>query len=75
MEHTSMQVGRQANTRQLSELNQLYLDTLANWSTNALQSQYSAQVAYNLPMDMLANVPHVNAPELESLGFGHLVDG
>jgi len=46
-----------------------------NWTTKALQSQYSAQVVYNLPMDMLANVPHVNAPECESLGFGHLIDG
>jgi len=41
----------------------------------SLQSQFSAQVSYNLPMDMLANVPHVNAPELESLGFNHLIDG
>ncbi|KAK5738056.1 hypothetical protein LTR17_006299 [Elasticomyces elasticus] len=24
---------------------------------------------------MLANVPHVNAPKCESLGFGHLIDG
>ena len=59
----------------LTELNQIYLGTLSNWSVNSLQSQFSAQVVYNLPMDMLANVPHVNAPECESLGFNHLIDG
>ncbi|KAK3647114.1 hypothetical protein LTR56_008282 [Elasticomyces elasticus] len=59
----------------LTELNQIYLASFANWTTQALQSQYTAQVSYNLPMDMLANVPHVNAPECESLGFGHLIDG
>ncbi|KAK3641355.1 hypothetical protein LTR56_011383 [Elasticomyces elasticus] len=59
----------------LTELNQIYLDAFANWTTQSLQSQYTAQVSYNLPMDMLANVPHVNAPECESLGFGHLIDG
>lgn len=41
----------------------------------SLESQFSAQVVYNLPMDMLANVPDVNAPECESLGFNHLIDG
>lgn len=59
----------------LTELNQIYLGTLSNWTMDSLQSQFSAQVVYNLPMDMLANVPHVNAPECESLGFVHLIDG
>ncbi|KAK4555453.1 hypothetical protein LTR86_007205 [Recurvomyces mirabilis] len=59
----------------LTDLNQIYLDAFTNWSTSSLQCQYSAQVVYNLPMDMLANVPHVNAPECESLGFNHLIDG
>lgn len=59
----------------ITELNQIYLDTLSNWTVASLQSQFSAQVVYNLPMDMLANVPHVNAPECESLGFNHLIDG
>ena len=40
----------------------------------SLQSQFSAQVVYNLPMDMLANIPDVNAPECESLGFSHIID-
>ncbi|KAI5370266.1 Putative Galactose-binding-like domain superfamily [Septoria linicola] len=40
----------------------------------ALESQFSAQVVYNLPMDMLANIPAVNAPECESLGSDHVID-
>lgn len=59
----------------LTELYQIYLGTLSNWSMNALESQFSAQVAYNLYLDMLADVPYVNAPETESLGFNHLIDG
>ncbi|KAK4539121.1 hypothetical protein LTR36_001465 [Oleoguttula mirabilis] len=47
----------------LTELNQIYLSTFANWSMESLQSQFSAQVVYNLPMDMLANVPYVHAPD------------
>lgn len=31
-------------------------------------------MAYNLPMDMLANIPAVNGPETESLGFNHVID-
>ena len=41
---------------------------------DSLKSQFSAQVVYNLPMDMLANIPDVNAPECESLGFSHVID-
>ena len=59
---------------QLTELNQIYLQTLSHWATSSLESQFSAQVVYNLPMDMLANVPSVNAPECESLGFDHIID-
>ncbi|CAK4033904.1 Hypothetical predicted protein [Lecanosticta acicola] len=58
----------------LTELNKIYLATLRNWSHDSLQSQFSAQVGYNLPMDMLANIPTVNAPECESLGFNHVID-
>ncbi|KAF2172380.1 hypothetical protein M409DRAFT_50088 [Zasmidium cellare ATCC 36951] len=58
----------------LTLLNRVYLETLTNWSIDALESQFSAQVAYNLPMDMLANVPSVNGPECESLGFNHVID-
>ncbi|CAK1355414.1 hypothetical protein CB0940_00861 [Cercospora beticola] len=58
----------------LTDLNRDYLDILRDWSQETLQSQFSAQVSYNLPMDMLANIPSVNAPECESLGFDHVID-
>jgi len=52
-----------------------YVATLTRWANDYLDLQYSAQIAYNLPMDVLADVPYVDAPELESLGFSHLIDG
>ncbi|KAJ5769407.1 secreted protein [Penicillium odoratum] len=58
----------------LTELNAEYLEALTKWS-NDLGVQFSAQVVYNLPMDMLANVPYVNAPECETLGFSENIDG
>lgn len=59
---------------QLTELNQLYLSTLRDWATTSLHSQFSAQAGYNLPLDMLALLPTLNAPETESLGFNHDID-
>jgi hypothetical protein len=52
-----------------------YLQELTSWVTSKLNLQMSAQVSYNLPMDMEANVPFVNAPECESLQFADNVDG
>lgn len=60
---------------QLTELNQIYLQTLSNWAETTLGMQFSAQVVYNLPMDMLANIPYVNAPECETLAFLGNIDG
>lgn len=51
----------------------LYLDTLRNW-TNSLGFQMSAQVGYNIPEDMLAIIPSLNAPECESLDFSSNID-
>ncbi|OJI87448.1 hypothetical protein ASPTUDRAFT_137504, partial [Aspergillus tubingensis CBS 134.48] len=51
-----------------------YLQTFTDWLHKELHLQYSAQVSYNLPMDMEANVPVVDAPECESLQFGDSVD-
>lgn len=45
-----------------------------DWA-NSLGMQFSSQVVYNLPMDMLANIPLVDGPECETLGFNHLIDG
>ncbi|KAJ5754131.1 uncharacterized protein N7511_008284 [Penicillium nucicola] len=52
-----------------------YLKELTKWITSKLELQMSAQVSYNLPMDMEANIPFVNAPECESLQFGNNIDG
>ncbi|KAH7245011.1 hypothetical protein BKA59DRAFT_526423 [Fusarium tricinctum] len=49
--------------------------TLNDWANEYLDVQFSAQPAYNLPIDMLGSIPYVDAPECESLGFNHLVDG
>ncbi|GKZ38031.1 hypothetical protein AbraIFM66950_009945 [Aspergillus brasiliensis] len=57
----------------LTELNADYLTSLTQWS-NDLGIQFSAQVVYNLPMDMLANIPYVNGPECETLGFSENID-
>ncbi|PQE27097.1 secreted protein [Rutstroemia sp. NJR-2017a WRK4] len=57
----------------LTELNRVYLKTLTDWS-ESLGIQFSAQVGYNLPMDMQANIPYVNAPECETLGLAHSID-
>jgi hypothetical protein len=36
--------------------------------------KFSSQVLYNLPLDVLANVPFVDVPEGESLGFSDEID-
>ncbi|KAJ5670799.1 uncharacterized protein N7477_006162, partial [Penicillium maclennaniae] len=52
-----------------------YLKELTSWINTKLNLQTSAQVSYNLPMDMEANIPYVNTPECESLQFGDNIDG
>ncbi|KAF2169395.1 hypothetical protein M409DRAFT_20615 [Zasmidium cellare ATCC 36951] len=54
-------------------LNQDYLNGLTEFA-NSIGMQSSAQVAYNFPLDMLSNVPRVDAPECETLGFSHTID-
>lgn len=58
----------------LTTLNAEYLTTLTRWA-HSIGMQSSTQVVYNLPMDMLANIPDVDAPETETLGFAHNIDG
>ncbi|OCL07765.1 hypothetical protein AOQ84DRAFT_408338 [Glonium stellatum] len=58
----------------LTELYGEYLTTLANWANDYLNVQFSAQVSYNLAMDMQSNIAKVNGPECESLGFNHNID-
>ncbi|KAH8812100.1 hypothetical protein F5884DRAFT_302871 [Xylogone sp. PMI_703] len=52
-----------------------YLTTLTSWAENYLGLKFSAQISYNLPMDMLSNIPSVDVPECESLDFSDLIDG
>ena len=59
----------------LTNLYGMYLDTLESWAEDYLNLQFSAQVSYNLPMDMQQNIPLVGGTECESLGFNHLIDG
>ncbi|KAF2113084.1 hypothetical protein BDV96DRAFT_150975 [Lophiotrema nucula] len=54
---------------------QIYEETINKWVEEYLNLQFSAQLSYNLPMDMLANIPSVDAPETESLDFSDLIDG
>jgi hypothetical protein len=51
-----------------------YYDTFVNWTNSYLGLQFSGQIGYNLPTDMLANVARVNAPETETLSFGNNID-
>lgn len=57
----------------LLELNRMYLDSLREFM-NSLGVQLSTQVGYNLPADMEAQIPNVNAPECETLDFSNNVD-
>ncbi|KAL2004612.1 hypothetical protein VTN00DRAFT_3348 [Thermoascus crustaceus] len=59
----------------LAELYAEYLTALNSWAEEYLDIQFSAQVSYNMAMDMQHNIPNVDAPECESLGFNHLIDG
>ncbi|KAL1856677.1 hypothetical protein Plec18167_009116 [Paecilomyces lecythidis] len=58
----------------LNEGYQDYLSHIENWSEQIGIRGFSAQPAYNLPLDMLADVPLLTAPELESLGFDNTID-
>ncbi|KAL4803123.1 hypothetical protein BDV18DRAFT_153809 [Aspergillus unguis] len=53
---------------------QSYLSALTNW-TESLGLAFSAQVSYNLPLDMESSIPFVSAPECESLAFKDNIDG
>lgn len=58
----------------LAEGYQEYLSSLSEW-LRSLGLQLSSQVSYNMPMDMEASIPYVDAPECESLQFADNVDG
>ncbi|KAG5762945.1 hypothetical protein H9Q72_008957 [Fusarium xylarioides] len=52
----------------LNEGYQEYLQAFEDWA-ESLGLSHSCQVGYNIPIDILADVPIVATPELESLGF------
>ncbi|KAL1865931.1 hypothetical protein VTK73DRAFT_4993 [Phialemonium thermophilum] len=52
-----------------------YISTLNAWVKSRLGLHFSAQVAYQLPMDMMPNIPSVDIPECETLDFEDLIDG
>lgn len=51
-----------------------YLGALRSWLRERLDIGLSAQVSYNMPMDMLSNIPFVDAPESESLQAVNNID-
>ncbi|KAL9068938.1 MAG: hypothetical protein Q9157_006341 [Trypethelium eluteriae] len=58
----------------LTDLYGEYLGALNSWAEQYLDVQYSAQISYNLAMDMQQNIPVVDAPECESLDFSDDID-
>ncbi|KAJ0154928.1 hypothetical protein HZ326_2761 [Fusarium oxysporum f. sp. albedinis] len=52
----------------LNEGYQEYLQTFEDWA-ESLGLSHSCQVGYNIPLDILADIPIVSTPELESLAF------
>ena len=58
----------------LTDLYAEYISSLNSWANQYLNVQYSAQVSYNMAMDMQQNVPAVDAPECETLDFSDNVD-
>ncbi|GFF41933.1 hypothetical protein IFM58399_06440 [Aspergillus lentulus] len=63
-----------ANYRQtLSECYQEYLDYHVEWAKSH-GIEFSTQVSYNLPLSFLNEIPSVDDPEGESLGFEDILD-
>ncbi|KAL0777299.1 hypothetical protein CaCOL14_006817 [Colletotrichum acutatum] len=54
---------------------QEYLTTLSQWLQSLGVKGLSSQPSYNLPMDMEASIPFVDAPECESLQGHDNIDG
>ncbi|KAK1545886.1 hypothetical protein CPAR01_03388 [Colletotrichum paranaense] len=54
---------------------QEYLATLSQWLQSLEVKGLSSQPSYNLPMDMEASIPFVDAPECESLQGHDNIDG
>ncbi|KAF2994986.1 hypothetical protein E8E13_003871 [Curvularia kusanoi] len=59
--------------RVLNDGYQDYIAQFQDW-TKSIGIRYSNQPAYNLPLQMSSDVPFIDAPEAESLGFKDNVD-
>ena len=59
----------------LTSLYQEYLIAMRDWTHDYLGLQFSAQVGYNLPVDMVSSIPYVDVPETETLSFRNDIDG
>lgn len=51
-----------------------YVDHFVQWSQEFLGLEFSAQIGYNMPVDMLQNINRVSAPETETLAFHDDID-
>ncbi|KAJ4296362.1 hypothetical protein N0V90_006407 [Kalmusia sp. IMI 367209] len=58
----------------LTSLYKEYLATLSDWAQDYLGLDFSAQVGYNLPVDMLSSIPFVKVAETETLSFRNNID-
>lgn len=58
----------------MTTLLETYLTNITEWSNEVLGLEFSQQVGYNLPVDMLQVIPAVNTPETETLSFANNVD-
>jgi hypothetical protein len=51
-----------------------YTDFIQKWSHDVLDMDFSAQMGYNTPMDMLQTMTDVDLPEAETLSFSNQID-
>ncbi|KAI5362475.1 putative Galactose-binding-like domain superfamily [Septoria linicola] len=59
--------------RTMTDLNKEYLVELTSFA-HELGMESNTQVGFNLPIDMLSNIPYVDVPETETLGFDPELD-
>jgi len=58
----------------LSSLSKEYTDHIELWSRETLHMDFSAQMGYNMPIDMLQTMVDVDVPEAETLSFSNAID-
>ncbi|KAL4870900.1 hypothetical protein BDV12DRAFT_207278 [Aspergillus spectabilis] len=58
----------------LSSLSKEYTDFIQQWSHDVLGMDFSAQMGYNMPVDMLQTMTDIDLPEAETLSFSNQID-